>query len=213
MKRQRLEDIMVSQTFSSTQHTSLDRKGSYRNYCKTRNKYEQGECAFCVDNGLEPGDNKIIFQSKHWVIWEAPARLRPESHQNGLNRHLMVVPKKHIENFFDMSWRQWMNLWTILWWTKKRFTLKDFFMFCRSGDPLPTGATELHFCFQIKVADRSNPDRKRMVEVFSKTKDEEGANVARGTRFGVLYEDEITPDQFDQMVADGDVSKDGRMLG
>ncbi len=195
---------------TADQLTSLSRKGSYKQYYMTREHYKAGTCPFCLDNGFDPNVNLIEHQSGAWIVWQAPAALRPKAMQNGLLRHVMIAPKRHITTFAEIGQDEWADLQYMLDWVAKHYGIDSGFLFSRFGDPALTGATELHFSIQIKVPDLDMPNRKRLSEVFVKTETEDAENIARGERFSARYEEGVTPEDFDRLVAEKEITEDGR---
>jgi len=191
---------------------SLSRKGSYDTYYSTRQHYEADTCPFCLGNGLDLNVNRLLQMPAdilHWIAWEAPAVLRPKSMQNGLARHIMIVPVQHVTSIFDFTGDPWAELNTVLKWVKEKFKIVGAIIIARTDDITMNGGTELHFSLQVKVPDRTMPNRPRMTEVFSKTGDEDDDNAARGERFAVCYAQGVSPERFNELVSAGTMSSDG----
>lgn len=202
----------MAHDLTQQQRLSLARKGSYKQYHMTRKHYENGTCPFCLDNGLDHKVNEIEYNNGSWLVWQAPAALRPKKMQNGLLRHVMIVPIEHRTTLSELTEAEKLGLFDALEWASSNLGVESGLLFARPGDLALTGGTELHLSFQFKVPDRNMPDRKRLEEVIVKSVAEEADNLARGERFAELYQEGVTPDQFDQLVAQGVYNKDGVRL-
>jgi hypothetical protein len=199
----------MARELTDQQRWSLARKGSYKQYHMTRTHYETGTCPFCLDNGLDPKVNEVEYNNGTWLVWQAPASLRPKRMQNGLLRHVMIVPIEHDTLMFALTKEQKLGFFDALEWAHKHLGIDSGLFFSRPGDLAFNGGTEFHPSFQFKVPDRDMPNRQRLDEVFIKSEADEAENWARGERFAMLYEKGVTPEQFDQMVTDRQITKEG----
>ena len=199
----------MAHELTDQQALSLARKGGYKQFYMTRQHYEAGTCPFCLNNGLDPKVNEVEYNNDTWLVWQAPAALRPKRMQNGLLRHVMIVPIEHDTSIFALTTEQKLGLFDALEWAQKNFGINSGLFFSRLGSLAFNGGTEIHPSFQFKVPDRDMPDRKRLEEVFIKTEEDEAANWARYERFSALYEEGVTPEDFDRLVADKQITKEG----
>ena len=199
----------MARELNPQQRLSLARKGSFKQYYMTRKHYEAGTCPFCLDNGLDQTVNEIEYNNGTWLVWQAPAALRPKKMQNGLSRHVMIVPIEHLETVFGLSNAEKMGMFDALEWANVNLGIESGLLFARPGDLALTGGTELHFSLQFKVPDLDMPNRKRLEETIVKTDAEVQANFERGERFGALYEARITPEIFDEKVAAKEITTEG----
>lgn len=190
----------MAHNLNPQQILSLARKGSYKQYHMTRKHYEKGTCPFCLDNGLDHKVNEIEYNNGSWLVWQAPAALRPKKMQNGLLRHVMIVPIEHRTTLSELTAAEKLGLFDALEWARENLGVESGLLFARPGDLELTGGTELHLSFQFKVPDRNMPDRKRLAEVIVKTEADEAENQVRGERFSALYDKGISPGQLDELV-------------
>lgn len=190
----------------------LSRCGSYKRYFDMRKHFENGTCPFCPGNGLDPKVNKNLLiendvEHKHWMAWYVGKGLRP--HEEGLDLHLMIVPREHHRSWDTFSTDEKLSLLDVLNLAWETHDIPGGMMLMRFGHMKLNGGTEQHISFQIKVPNKT----KALVEPLTKTPEHVEENLSRGGRFSELYEEDTSPAKFDEMFEAGDVSKDGHLLG
>lgn len=110
-----------------------------------------GECHFCGDISTKH-TSPIIFQNQHFFV------VANDFPYKGAVHHYLIVSKRHIEQFSDLSQKTIIDLLKVVDWLKKETRVSGFSLFVRSGDMNLTGATldHLHFHFLVGVKKPKN---------------------------------------------------------
>lgn len=101
-----------------------------------------GACLFCPE-GLALKGKRVFHSGEHWYITPNDFPYK------GTMIHVMIVPKRHVTSFTELTNQEILELSEMISWANKEFNIKGAGMFCRYGDTSYTGATIHHFHIHI----------------------------------------------------------------
>lgn len=171
---------------------------SYKQYCGMRQGFEEGACTFCK---LNRELNEVVWEDDNCMVWHVhPKFMRPE-----LRLHILIVPKRHVRFLADLSISEWISLGNATAYTRKHFGYTGGLFHAREGDMRNNAGTVPHLHINIF---EPNGEGEVRVPVFKDPKDRV-SNKARAARFAALYQSDVTPDQFNELVRKGIYDTDG----
>lgn len=171
---------------------------SYKQYYGMRQGFEKGHCAFCQ---LNPELNQILWEDEWFMLWH----VHPKFMRTELKLHIMIVPKRHVRFMSDLSVAEWISLASATEWAKNHFGYTGGLFHAREGDMRNNSGTVPHL--HINIFEPNGTGEVR-VPVFKDPSDR-GKNQARAERFAALYEEGVTSEDFDQLVAEKEITEDG----
>ncbi len=107
-----------------------------------RDLAKAGACLFCPP-GLALKNKRIFHLGEHWYVTPNDFPYK------GTSTHVMIVPKRHVTQFTDLTLDELMELPSMIAWVNSEMDIKGATMFCRYGDTTYTGATIHHFHIHI----------------------------------------------------------------
>ena len=127
-----------------------------KRYAQGRGDYEkviakierQGSCPFCPAN-FKYHKKPILKRAGGWFITENNWPYKGASH------HLIVISKKHKENFSELTDKDFFAMRRLVQWANKKFKIKGGAMALRFGDTHYTGATVCHLHFHLITPTRA----------------------------------------------------------
>ncbi len=102
-------------------------------------------CPFCTEHFLKYHTRPIIKNGRHWILTEN------FSPYPGTKHHLLVVSKKHVNHFLELSPAAQAELFAILTPELKKRDIKGGGLFMRFGDTDYTHSSVGHLHAQLVV--------------------------------------------------------------
>lgn len=117
---------------------------------------EEGHCPFCTENLEKYHQQPIIKEGKYWL-------LTPNQWPYKFTRlHLLAIAKTHAEKISELPPEAYADLFELLSWAEKEYSLKSGAIGLRFGNTSGTGATVLHLHAHLIVADREAPGYEKV---------------------------------------------------
>ncbi len=171
---------------------------TYLQFHHMTSNFQNGVCVFCE---LDRERNKVLWEDKHFMLWEVPAGI---GKKRSLTFHILIVSKKHVRFVADLPKAAGASLIEANRQAKK-IGYSGGLNHAREGDMRNNAGTVPHLHFNLF---EPNGSKEVRVPVFKNPKSRK-ANQARAARFAKLYEANVTPDQFTELVARGHYREDG----
>lgn len=123
---------------------------------------ENGICLFCPETLRSAPDQKVHFESEHWIVSENRFPY-PDT-----KLHLLLIPQEHVRDMIDLSEEARDDFWDVLEKCRKSWSLGFYKMMTRCGDTNFTGATIEHLHLHLMVGDSFSEDHSPVRMTFSK---------------------------------------------
>jgi diadenosine tetraphosphate (Ap4A) HIT family hydrolase len=176
----------------------LEGCSSYPQYHLMRQGFEKGHCAFC---NLDRKRNEVLWEDKYFMLWQIPEGI---GKKRPLRFHILIVPKRHVRFLADLPKAAGASLIEANRFAKG-LGYTGGLNHAREGDMRNNAGTVPHLHFNLFEPDGSAEVR---VPVFKDPADRE-ENGKRAGRFAAFYEAGVTPEQFNQLVTDRKITKEG----
>lgn len=196
-------------TITDEEQFCLEGCSTYSQYHHMRSNFEAENCVFC---NLDRTRNIVVWEDGEagrtdegfmvWAVPESMGKKRPLTH------HILVVPKRHVRFAADLKPTEWLSLGKALEFVREHFKYTGGLLHAREGDMRNNAGTVPHLHFNIF---QPNGTAEVRVPVMKNPADRE-ENQLRAERFGDIYRQEITPEQFAVMVTDEIYSERGLNL-
>jgi diadenosine tetraphosphate (Ap4A) HIT family hydrolase len=115
-----------------------------------------GICLFCPDSLREHARQRVIHETAHWAV---TPNAFPYA---GTRLHLLVVPRRHVNDMLDLDDAALAGFWAALRWAREEYGLGSYGLGVRNGNCSFTGATIAHVHAHVLVGD---PDAEPEVPV------------------------------------------------
>ncbi|MBI5401551.1 HIT domain-containing protein [Candidatus Wolfebacteria bacterium] len=116
------------------------REGEYKNVIQTIIK--EGKCPFCPEN-FKYHKNPVLKNTKSWFITKSSWPYK------NTKEHLIIIGKKHKENFRDIKLNDFKEIILLTNWAIKKFKIKGGGLTLRFGDTNHTGSSVAHIHFHL----------------------------------------------------------------
>lgn len=103
-----------------------------------------GQCPFCPD-GETLKQQSILRRNDTWFLTENAHPLPNTAY------HFLITPHRHLTTMDELSRAEWEGLIEMRSWIKQKFDLTGDAFYCRSGEPLVSGASVSHFHSHLLV--------------------------------------------------------------
>jgi len=114
-------------------------------------------CPFCPENLEKYHKNPILKDGNYWILTES---MYP---YEGAKYHLLIIHKKHIESFGEISQEAWEEIRYLTESFLREKNIPGGTLIMRFGDTTHTGATVSHLHAQLVSPDGKNKDRKPII--------------------------------------------------
>lgn len=162
---------------------------TYKQYYGMRKGFERRICAFC---NPDPELNQIVWQDNYMMVWHVhPKFMRTEE----LRLHILIVPKDHVRFAADLPLEAGASLIMANRFAKEHFEYTGGLNHAREGDMRLNAGTVPHLHWNLF---EPNLQKEVRVAVFKEPEDRD-ANRARAQHFSGHYEQNVTPEQYDQL--------------
>lgn len=118
-------------------------------YCKMRERFEDGMCAFC---NPEMFDNTVLYQIHGWTVWGVPREY--SSYGQVLTTQLVFFPRYHIRHLNELKQNEREGFWDLIDWVYKNYLIPGGAFFARVGDMRHNVGTVPHLHFNVFVPNR-----------------------------------------------------------
>ena len=112
-------------------------------------------CMFCPD-GLSIVNKKILHTGTYWFV--SPNEYPYE----GTSVHVMIIPKRHVEEITSLTIEELGELTTMISWVNENFSIKGATLFCRYGDTRYTSGTIKHLHLHIAQGEEKATSSKKI---------------------------------------------------
>lgn len=127
-------------------------------YAKVLNQIKkEGICPFCWENFLKHHTRPIIAKGRHWLLTE---NFNPYP---GTTHHLLLVAKKHVAHFEELSPAAHAELFSLLAPELKKRRIKGGGLFMRFGDGDYTFSSVGHLHAQVIVGVKRGKDTEMLL--------------------------------------------------
>jgi ATP adenylyltransferase len=107
-----------------------------------------GRCFMCYENLTEYENNRIEFETDHWII---TPNAYPYEHTS---LHLLVIARRHVKTMSDLTHDERADLTEAIVRVEKHWELDSYAFGLRSGDFRYNGASVEHLHGHIVVGER-----------------------------------------------------------
>jgi diadenosine tetraphosphate (Ap4A) HIT family hydrolase len=107
-----------------------------------------GTCFMCYDNLLAYKNNKIEFETTHWI---ATKNAYPYEHTT---LHMLLIPRRHVRSLSDLSKEERADLIEAIVEVEKQFNLDSYAVGMRCGDFRYNGGSVEHLHAHIITGER-----------------------------------------------------------
>lgn len=189
----------MAQELTDEEHFCLEGCRSYRQYCGMRKRFESGSCVFC---SLDRTVNEVLFEDEHAYCWSTPYP------RDSLKHEYLIVPKRHVRRPWELETEELRSIHLQMGRIAEEIGFDGGILTARIGDMRLNAGTVPHLHYNLWQPSGTEEVR---IPVF---KDPAGRsmNRDRAERFAELYERNISPERFDQLVAGGVLSSDAQIL-
>lgn len=140
------------------EHVNVENSKRDADYSELLKKIkEEGVCPFCPDNLQKFHPNPILKESKHWKVTENAFPYDGTKHQ------FLLIHKKHIEFFKEISDEGWVELRQLIKWLEDNYEFQAGSLLLRFGHTKKTGASVQHIHAQIIHSDPDNSNYEPVV--------------------------------------------------
>ena len=142
----------MQKSFVNLKNAGARPDDTYENVIKKIRK--AGVCPFCTKYLGRYHKKPIIKTGKYWLLTE---NMYP---YEGAKHHLLLVHKKHIESFSEISPAAWKELRTLIDFAAAKRKIKGGAMLIRFGNTLYTGASVTHLHANVISPDTRKKNRQ-----------------------------------------------------
>lgn len=107
-----------------------------------------GTCLFCPESLREHARQRVVFENRHWAVTPN------EFPYPGTRLHLLLVPRRHVNDMLDLDEEALASFWTALRRVREQYGLDHYGLGVRNGNCSFTGATIAHVHAHVLVGDR-----------------------------------------------------------
>lgn len=133
----------MSKTFVNSENTRHRPEGTYN---RVINQIGQdGVCPFCPEHLASYHPNPILHEGGHWLYTNNAYPYKGAVH------HFLLIHKKHIEAFAEITPAAWLELQELINAIGKKHGIKGGALVCRFGETKYTGASVAHLHAQVIV--------------------------------------------------------------
>ena len=118
---------------------------------------KDGVCPFCPEHFAVYHKNPTLMDGTHWLLTK---NMYP---YEGAKHHVLVLHKKHIESFAEVTPEAWTELRTLIAAFLKQENIPGGTFFMRFGETAYTGASVRHLHANLVSPDGENKDRKPII--------------------------------------------------
>lgn len=118
---------------------------------------EDGVCPFCPENIRKYHKNPILKEGKYWLLTK---NFYP---YEGAKYHLLIIHKRHIEKFNEISRDAWQELKTLISGFLKKKNIPGGTFFIRFGDTAYTGASVSHLHANLVSPEGKDRNRRPII--------------------------------------------------
>lgn len=116
------------------------KKGEYKEVISAIIK--EGKCPFCPEN-FKYHKNPILKNTKNWIITKSSWPYK------NTREHIILIPKKHKENFKELSINDFKEIISLVNWANKKFKIAGGGLTLRFGNTDYTGSSVAHLHFHL----------------------------------------------------------------
>ena len=109
---------------------------------------EAGRCFMCYENLIKYENNRIEFETAHWII---TPNAYPYEHTS---LHVLIIARRHVKNMSDLTHEERADLAEAIVKAEKHWKLDSYAFGLRSGDFRYNGASVEHLHGHIVVGTR-----------------------------------------------------------
>jgi len=109
---------------------------------------ESGICFMCPEHLRDYSNNRIEFETEHWIITP-----NAYPYKNTI-LHLLLIPKRHVKTMSDLSAKERLNFSEAIIEVEKRHKLDSYSLGMRNGDFRYNGGSVEHLHAHIIVGER-----------------------------------------------------------
>ena len=143
---------MDKKSFVNLENASHRPDGVYKNVM--REIQRAGVCPFCPKNLARYHKRPIIKTGKYWILTD---NMYP---YKGARHHLLLIHKKHIERFSQITREAWKELRQITDFAAQKRSMEGGALVMRFGKTAYTGASVSHLHANVIGADDKNKKRE-----------------------------------------------------
>jgi ATP adenylyltransferase len=126
---------------------------------------EKGECFMCYKSLTQYKNNRIEFETKHWIV---TPNAYPYKHTK---LHLLLISRRHVSIMSELTKEERADFTDAIVEIEKRHKLKYYSVAMRNGDFRYTGASVEHLHAHIIVGDHESDEFEPVrVKLASKPK-------------------------------------------
>jgi len=118
---------------------------------------QDGVCPFCPEHLSTYHKNPTLAEGTHWLLTN---NMYP---YEGAKHHVLILHKKHIESFAELSPDAWNELNSLANDYLKKNKIPGGTFFMRFGETAYTGASVRHLHANLVSPDGENMDRKPII--------------------------------------------------
>ena len=147
-----LTRLKMPKQFVNPHNTKYRPDGAYEDIIKKIQK--DGVCPFCPAHLARYHKKPIIKIGRYWILTE---NMYP---YQGAKHHLLLLHKKHIERFSEISPAAWKELRALIDFTTAKLKIKGGAVIIRFGNTLYTGASVAHLHANLISPDTRKKNRQ-----------------------------------------------------
>ena len=122
---------------------------------------ESSICPFCPEN-IKNIHKNPIEEKKYWLITNNMYPYKPTK------KHLLIIHKKHIEHFNEITEEAWKELFDIIKEENKKLNIEGGTFLMRFGNSKYTGASVSHLHCNLLQSDPDHPDYEKKIGVMTR---------------------------------------------
>ena len=115
-----------------------------------------GRCFMCYDNLLEYENNRITFETPHWII---TPNAYPYEHTT---LHLLLIARRHVKTASDLTHEERADFMEAIVKIEKKWKLDSYAFGMRSGDFRYNSASVEHLHAHVVVGTRNPKDFQKV---------------------------------------------------
>jgi ATP adenylyltransferase len=137
---------------SSTKFVDIDNSRKEDQRQVMQEIVNQDHCPFCAENLTKYHKQPILKETEHWIL--TPNQWPYDN----TKIHLLGILKEHKEKLSELTPQMGAELFEIVAWAEKEFTMPGGGFAMRFGDTEYSAATVKHLHIQLLVPDIDNPE-------------------------------------------------------
>lgn len=118
----------------------------------------EGKCFMCYENLTEYDNNRVEFETAHWVI---TPNAYPYEHTS---LHMLLIARRHVKSLAALNPNERADLGEAIAEIEKRWKLGSYFAGIRNGDFRYNGGSVEHLHAHVIVGER-DPDKFEKVRM------------------------------------------------